>query len=38
MRIASAERRITCIVIPNDLRELDAVELRRGSMAPCIQV
>jgi pyruvate dehydrogenase (quinone) len=26
MRIAMAERRITCIIVPNDLQELDAVE------------
>ncbi|MGG5823590.1 thiamine pyrophosphate-requiring protein [Falsiroseomonas sp. HW251] len=27
MRIAMAERRVTCIIIPNDLQELDAVEV-----------
>ena len=26
MRIAKGERRVTCIIIPNDLQELDAVE------------
>ncbi len=26
MRIATAERRVTCIILPNDLQELDAVE------------
>jgi len=26
MRIAMAERRVTCIILPNDLQELDAVE------------
>src|SRR5215207_10721150 len=26
MRIAAAERRIACIILPNDLQELDAVE------------
>jgi len=26
MRIAMAERRVTCIIVPNDLQELDAVE------------
>src|SRR5215213_1529926 len=26
MRIAKAERRVTCIIIPNDLQELEAVE------------
>jgi len=26
MRIATAERRVTCLILPNDLQELDAVE------------
>lgn len=26
MRIATAERKVTCIILPNDLQELDAVE------------
>src|SRR3954463_16119411 len=26
MRIAKAERRVTCIIVPNDLQELEAVE------------
>ena len=36
MRIAKAERTVTCIIVPNDLQELDAVETRRGRMARSI--
>ena len=35
VRIARAERTVTCIIIPNDLQELDAVERRRASTARC---
>ena len=36
MRIAGAERTVTCVIVPNDVQEMEAVEeCRRASTARC---